>query len=550
MSALVSDQVPVAFSDVAAYFWEVEWDVLGERQKKLYKEVIKEIHGILTSRGYSILNPDVIFKIKKEDEKYLTQHCEQKEKENLKVPTKSVPVLTSVFSLSVKQEQDFPVMGHSESTMNEQNYPSITIGSPDPVLETLKLEELYARNQRGLEVVYEGKSDNGFRNKTEGQTMCDGQQKEKWIHKDPSREDLNPSPDCKRGITRVTHSKVKDKDPKGERGFLCPEQERTAKHSLEQYQSLSNGGRPYTNADCWERIPTGSHVIVHQEMRECGKRITEKLSDACVQQLQRIEDRFTSPENKKGIPKPTNLITNPKFHMAMKPLRWTQCEKCFMCKIEPEGYVGTDSEERPFQCTECDKKKLALKMHKTPQRGEKPFKCSECEKCFTNKSELKIHHIIHTGHKPLNYIDSEKSLALKSKIGTHELCHTGEKLYTCSKCEKGFRYKSSLRRHERFHTGEKPFKCSECDKMFSQNCDLRRHKRIHTGEKPFACSECDKSFSQKCDLTKHERIHSGKKPFQCSECDKNFNQICHLRQHEKTHIREKLLAIKLPVYSL
>ncbi|XP_030050437.1 zinc finger protein 766-like [Microcaecilia unicolor] len=129
MSARVSsDQASITFKDVAAYFLEVEWDILGEWQKELYKRVIKEIHDILMSRGYSIANPDVIFKIKKEDEKYFTQHFEWEGKENLNDPTKSLPVVTSVFSLSVKQEENLPFMDHPELETFEVTHPSVTTG--------------------------------------------------------------------------------------------------------------------------------------------------------------------------------------------------------------------------------------------------------------------------------------------------------------------------------------------------------------------------------------------------------------------------------------
>ncbi|XP_029441140.1 protein ZNF783-like [Rhinatrema bivittatum] len=69
MSALVSNPAPLTFSNVAAYFREAEWDVLGEWQKELYKKVIEEIHGVLMSWGYSIVNPDVVFKIEQRDGK-------------------------------------------------------------------------------------------------------------------------------------------------------------------------------------------------------------------------------------------------------------------------------------------------------------------------------------------------------------------------------------------------------------------------------------------------------------------------------------------------
>ncbi|XP_030050608.1 zinc finger protein 2-like [Microcaecilia unicolor] len=89
MSDPDSDQALVTFKDIAAYFLEAEWDVLGELQKELYKKVIKEIHSFLISQGYSIANPDVIFKIKEEDEKYVTQKCEWEGKENMNDPTTS-----------------------------------------------------------------------------------------------------------------------------------------------------------------------------------------------------------------------------------------------------------------------------------------------------------------------------------------------------------------------------------------------------------------------------------------------------------------------------
>ncbi|XP_030045741.1 zinc finger protein 19-like [Microcaecilia unicolor] len=124
MSALVPDQA--LFKDVAACFLEVDWDILGEWQKELYKKVIMEVHDILISLGYSIVNPDVIFKIKNEDEKYFTQHFEWEEKENPDHLIKNLPVVTSVISLGVKQEEDLPLMDPPKSETSEQTHPPIT----------------------------------------------------------------------------------------------------------------------------------------------------------------------------------------------------------------------------------------------------------------------------------------------------------------------------------------------------------------------------------------------------------------------------------------
>ncbi|XP_029440860.1 zinc finger protein 470-like isoform X2 [Rhinatrema bivittatum] len=231
MSALASDQASVTFSDVAAYFLEVEWDILGEWQKELYKKVIKEIHAILILLGYSIVNPDVIFKIKKEDEKYFTQCCEQEGKETMKDPPINLPIITSVFSLNIKQEEDPP-----ESEMTEEIPPPVTgslsvkpdilirfqqegfktepleceeegacedllegvqVYNFDPTVEILKMKQPHAIGQlEGEEEDTDSTSDDALSNKSEWQSMCDGQKREEWEHKNSSRNSSYFSADC------------------------------------------------------------------------------------------------------------------------------------------------------------------------------------------------------------------------------------------------------------------------------------------------------------------------------------------------------------------
>ncbi|XP_029440895.1 zinc finger protein 282-like isoform X2 [Rhinatrema bivittatum] len=60
-------QVAVAFSDVAVYFSEEEWGRLEDWQKELYGNAIREIHAALVSLGYVIVNPETLFRIKKEE---------------------------------------------------------------------------------------------------------------------------------------------------------------------------------------------------------------------------------------------------------------------------------------------------------------------------------------------------------------------------------------------------------------------------------------------------------------------------------------------------
>ncbi|XP_072000016.1 uncharacterized protein [Engystomops pustulosus] len=63
--------MPVTFHDVAACFSTEEWAGLEDWQKELYKKVMLEIHSALEAMGFEILNPDVLFCIKKVKDLYM-----------------------------------------------------------------------------------------------------------------------------------------------------------------------------------------------------------------------------------------------------------------------------------------------------------------------------------------------------------------------------------------------------------------------------------------------------------------------------------------------
>ncbi|XP_029441133.1 zinc finger protein 544-like [Rhinatrema bivittatum] len=497
MAVLVSNPASITFSDVAAYFWETEWDVLGEWQKELYRKVIKEVHGVLMSLGYSIVNTDVVFKIKKKEEKYFTQHYEREGKEDLSSPIVSHPILTSMLSLSVKQEEEPHFMDHPESEMTEQIHhpvtsfpkvkPDILIRfkqeefsieaqaceergdgpmtgacedwyeagsrgySPDPTIEILKMEAPDTSDQlHGGEEVFDIKKEDGSGNSCEMQRVCDGPQREKWNHPDPSGNSPDPPPDCEGDVIRA---RVEDRDQKGERSATYTERERNSKPCSKFVQTQ----RPSKSTDTWESFTTNSYFIEHQEMTECGIKFTKKSSHRLIQHYHGREKNFNCSMGEKKPSRKTNLTIDRKYHIHKNQLKCTLCEKRFACRAELDEHLRMNSAERPFQCIEY-------------------------QKCFPLRSNLRI--------------------------------------------------------HKRLHTGQKTLKCSECDKSLSTASSLKRHKRIHTGEKPFTCSECHKSFRQMCILRDHERLHTGEKPFKCSKCDKRFSHRGNVRQHEMTHARK------------
>ena len=92
-----------------------------------------------------------------------------------------------------------------------------------------------------------------------------------------------------------------------------------------------------------------------------------------------------------------------------------------------------------------------LKAYLLSHTGERPYKCSQCDKRFAQKGGLKKHHRI----------------------------HTGEKSYECTQCDKRFAQKNDLTRHQRIHSGEKPYECDQCDKSFVQK-SIWQHTSLPT----------------------------------------------------------------------
>ncbi|XP_030050723.1 zinc finger protein 25-like [Microcaecilia unicolor] len=537
------------------------------------------IHLKGDSLGYSIVNPDVIFKIKKEDEKYFTQPFEWEGKENPNDSTNSLPIVTSLFSLSIKQEEDFPLVDHLESEMSEQTHPSVTsfcnvkpdvlirfkqegigtepqgseergnlttagtcrqIYTAEATIEILKTEEDPVSDQlEGGEDDMDTRSSDGFQNKSKRMRECDGQQREEWKHKDSP----DPSADCLEGTSRVIPPSMNESAPKGERPNVCIEQERTSTHCTNLKQNLIIGGETLFQSTVFEKRFIGKSNVtgqkkIHREDKpfhctEYGK-YTYCVHDKNFSQILELRRH--------------ELINTRKKHVHKMNLNGAKLFKCSVCdksfsrnsnlRIHERIHTGGEL----YKCPECDKsftRKNHLSIHERIHTGEKPFKCSECDKRFNQKSHLRTHEKIHTGEKFFKCSECGKCFTVKNHLRIHEKIHTGEKPFRCSECTKSFNQKNHLRVHERIHTGEKPFKCSECDKSFTRKHDLRIHERIHTGEKPFKCSECDKGFNQKNHLRSHERIHTGEKPFKCSECDKSFNQKTPLRTHERIHTGEK-----------
>ncbi|CAH2319878.1 P2X purinoceptor 7-like [Pelobates cultripes] len=179
-------QVPVVFNDVVASFTVEQWINLAGWKKELYHNVVKDIHKILKKQGYTIINPDVLFNIQKTDESCIRidsslaerepdvvrdvpdlllrikeesaeeAHCSTekpkiKEERDTALPPKSCPVITSVVSLSIKEEQMACDEVVKVSVPSKTNPPEVQDGSMFFIKQEEEVYSIDDYNTVGLE---------------------------------------------------------------------------------------------------------------------------------------------------------------------------------------------------------------------------------------------------------------------------------------------------------------------------------------------------------------------------------------------------------------
>ncbi|XP_029449045.1 gastrula zinc finger protein XlCGF57.1-like [Rhinatrema bivittatum] len=578
MSALISDLASVSFNDVAAYFWEAEWDILEEWQKELYKKVMKEIHNVLMSRGFSIVNPDVLIRVKHHDGKYFTQHHDWEEKENINDSTIDHPTEMSISLVTVKQEEEVHFIDPLESELTEKMHSPVTSCSnvrpdilirikqeefwtdqqeseergnsdfsPDSSVQILKIEDPYASDQsEGGEEIIESITDDESRNNSEEQRLYEAQRMEEWKHRDSP----GLSADCEGSGSRVTPPRIKERPRRGERQKACTESETNSNYipELVHPQMFHEKVRPFTCIKCDKSFNTNSDFIEHQQIHGCENMLKQNPNQRLIHQDYTGENQFPCSECEKLFLKKTNFLAQRSDPTEMKPFTSTECEKCFahisdrQCTTRLHTGEKLHTREKHFQLSESEQT-FATDSHviadETAETEEKAFICTECDKRFRVKSSFLAHKQMHVGKKPFACTECEKKFFKLSNLAAHKRVHIGGKPFKCTDCEKCFASRSWLKMHKRFHTGEKLFKCFECEKCFLQISDLTMHRRVHTGEKPFKCTECEKMFAHKSNLKVHKRLHSGEKPFKCSECEKCFAQKTQLARHKSVHTRQK-----------
>ncbi|XP_040282893.1 zinc finger protein 135-like isoform X1 [Bufo bufo] len=400
----------VTFNDVAVYFSLRDWELLADWQKKLYRNVMKEIHGALTALGYEIANPGILVRIQQSEEPCYGSH-------------------------DVSEDTWRPQSQKLEENMADcaQPVPALPAVKPD-ILLRVKLENV--KNEQSCQ--------------KSAPQLAGGQEEESnsavfnpelalWIKQEEGAASGEPSSSLKEDIALPV---VEDVVTLGH-------------HPSGPVKSIEMG----------QPLPetlVGNLLRYFEEEREKHAQFGGSLPDVAVQPQPTVAHEegsqlFTIDW---GLPEATDRFPEgltPSLNVT-KHYKCTYCEKSFLRGTQLREHERTHTGERPYQCLKCPKsfsRSTQLKDHQRTHTGERPFQCTECGKTFTHSSNLIHHRRTHTGEKPHKCNMCPKSFSQNSDLNRHQRTHmAGDRPHQCTRCHRTFIYKSQLRMHSRVHVVE------------------------------------------------------------------------------------------------
>nr|XP_048295850.1 zinc finger protein 14-like [Myodes glareolus] len=262
-----------------------------------------------------------------------------------------------------------------------------------------------------------------------------------------------------------------------------------------QVLETSPRDKSYQNQQCNEAcrsLPSDQP----QERTHTGDKLSENILKRCThgQKDHRIHKRvkpFVCNFCEDAFIDSSDLVNHEKSHLGERSYICKQCGKTFKYVKYFKKHKVTDRELKPDACKHCGKTFTIPSLHNCHlqiHNVNKPFyACKHCGKAFNRSKHCKIHERTHTGEKIYACKHCRKVFSTSYYRNIHERIHTGEKPYSCKHCGKAFTRSIYLKRHESVHTGDKPYACKHCGKSFSSSYYRNVHERIHSEKKLYAC---------------------------------------------------------------
>ncbi|XP_040284356.1 zinc finger protein 583-like isoform X2 [Bufo bufo] len=578
----------VSFKEVAMYFFEEEWSQLDSWQKELYSNVMRDIHTTLLSLGYTILHPDVLCRIRRNDEPYVSSQEEVRKGD-------SVPSSDMVFKIKCEEELCADEGNPTESSTKA--VPGASFLSPDLIFR-IKRDEDVCTDEENCKGGEEDKSE------LEIETHQTRQHFPSLQQSNFGYTILHPDVLCRIRRNDEPYISSQEEDRKG---ASVPSSDMVFKIKCEEELCADEGnptlsstkavpGASVLSPDLIFRIKRDEDVCTDEENCKGGEEDKSELgfpsamSDVLINKEGKSDgeqktDQKHNHSHEDLTFEANHLVFNPKISIWPKQENEvpevtsellsagcidrnvmeikTEIDLTLGCKLPPPRHLTETTSDTASEICQISEKYPGLHKEEHAGKGEESLLSIVLRRA--NAGNLQLPNYKHSSsYKNMDYsrgipriVEKETCYPPKQSFfqtpGSSDLLNSFhdppaslqhcapqiDKPFRCHLCDKRFKTLGILNIHLKTHSRVRPYQCSDCGKSFRDNWNLKVHQKIHTGETPYRCAICDKGFIQYATYMKHQRIHTGERPYSCGYCNKSFTNSSNLVRHYRTHTGEK-----------
>lgn len=577
MALLDPEQILVTFQDVVVYFSEQEWKCLEEWQKELYRTVMEEIHTALISLGYAILNPETLFRVKKEKRVFHLDQSSPLRKENDHTFTTGRAGLTPDILLRIKVDDEPILVDWQEGESNPcSNAPT---ASPDQLLDTKEEKDLHFLGHRDSLAEdcttspvtgSRGSSSNLvelIKSEDETSPTKDGPNQDHILTDEPI--DGNTRIRCHRNGVMIHDQRELSRESKGNLWPFVEDHRRGQRHNgsmrrmtIRTARSLypwhGNVHQP-TVTNRWHEgakghMPHGGGSNVngnhsrHPRVQNNGKLEARAFhgESAWFTEHSTVNHRNPTVEGTdlrvEGNDSPSAGSTFRLKNRANRKGPVYQCTDRENSKsisslvLHDRAFTGGASGKRSEPPNSSNNHNCALEIPLQVHRGE----LAERENDGINQSSSSCLHQQILAHTATHRAAQHENVSLSNGlyVRQHSLIDQRGIPYRCSEhLDNLLNQCSGI--HQQVRTVEIPYTCTVREKLLGLTSAFAPSHRKQNGGRPYKCTECEKSFFHKAALMNHRRKHKGGQMHQCGVCGKSFPHNITLAIHQRIHTGER-----------